>query len=126
MHGKQNGKIISHAVRYSNVFKMESKYQKINLIRKSECIINRLRLMQTRLNADLFKIGLHADGLCSTCGVLQDCTHFILDCQDSENLRSNIKKSYTVSKPWKYDNLLSDPGVINIIIKYVTTNNILI
>ena len=87
-------------------------------------VVNRFRLMQTRLKADMFKIDLHEDGRCETCGIPQDCIHFILYCPDTEILRRNIKIVYPSSKPWTYSNLLSDSGALNILVEYVISNNI--
>jgi len=93
---------------YQKVFKINRIYQHLRVTRKTECIINRLRLLQTCLNAGLFKIGLHPDGKCATCGTLQDCEHFIMQCPDTEKLRKDIKNCYPSNKQWSYQNLLSD------------------
>jgi len=111
---------------YQKMFQIKRKYKKFQLSRKAERIINRFRLLQTRLNAGLFKIGLHADGICTTCGTTQDCFHFIMECIDTEKLRNDIKIHYSSEKLWTYPNLLSDPGVMDILTKYVLENKIAI
>jgi len=111
---------------YQKVFQINRKYQHLRLSRKTECIISRFRLLQTKLNAGKFKIGLHQDGMCATCGTAQDCQHFIMMCPDTEGLRNDIKTHYPLIKPWTYQNLLSDPGVMIIIAKYVLDNKIMI
>ena len=44
--------------------------------------------------------------------------------QNNEILRRNIKTIYPSSKPWTYSNLLSDSGVLNVLVEYVISNNI--
>ena len=82
--------------------------------------------MQTRLNAGLLKLGLHKDGACPECGFLQDCIHLIMKCTGTMDLRNEIKGQYKKFEPWFYHELMSDIGVISIIVNYVTKNKIVI
>ena len=107
----------------SKVFNIQRNYLRLNFPRKSECHITRLRLMHTRLNAGLLKLRIHKDGTCPECGLLQDSIHLIMKCPSTSDLRNEIKRLYNNSKPWTFKDLMSDLGVISIIVNYVTKNN---
>src|SRR6267154_475849 len=72
-------------------------YQRISTIRsscfhftksrKKETIINRLRLMQSKLRAGLAKIGLEQESNCSSCGEVQNGPHLLMDCKETDDLR---------------------------------------
>ena len=64
---------------YQKIFKVKMNKGRALKSRKLDTAINRLRLLQTKLNGGKFKIGLHPDGKCVSCGVLQDGTHFLFD-----------------------------------------------
>ena len=51
-------------------------------IRSKEVLINRLRLGACRLNAHLFKIGVHVDGSCEYCGAAETISHYLFECPD--------------------------------------------
>ena len=76
--------------------------------------------MQTKLNAGKFKIGLHRDGLCEACGVLQDGNHFILECVETTTLREKLKEiTERLNLKWSYADILSNQCTINEIAKYI-------
>ena len=54
------------------------------MINSKEVLINRLRLGACRLNAHLFKIGVHVDGLCEDCDALETISHYLLECPDGQ------------------------------------------
>ena len=66
---------------YQNNFELQKTLTTLKAPRRVECIWYRLRLMQSKLNACLFKIGKHSDGLCTECNIKEDCTHFLLNCK---------------------------------------------
>jgi len=92
--------------------------------RKNEIIINRIRMLQTRLNAGLFKIGLHEDGCCDVCGKLQDCIHFLMECLNTEELRKELNNIPHIGTKWSFQELVSDPEAVQIIIKYINQKEV--
>ena len=93
--------------------------------RRLDTAISRLRLMQTKLNAGKFKIGLHSDGLCETCGVLKDGIHFLIECVETTTLREKLKEiTERLNLKWGYADLLNNQGTINEIAKYIIENDI--
>src|SRR6266516_4916277 len=72
---------------YQNTFKLQQKTLQFNIAWKDSCIVNRLRMLQSRLNAGLHKVGRHDTGLCSTCNTLQTEKHFLLGCIETIELR---------------------------------------
>jgi len=109
---------------YQNTFSLQQKYLQFNIPWKDACIVNSSRMLQSRLNAGLHKVGRHETGLYCTCNTLQSEKHFILDCVETTELRKKYKFIYDSSKPWNFQQLLSDKGAIEQIIKYVHANNI--
>ena len=93
--------------------------------RRSEIIVHRIKLLQSQLNAGLFKIGMHTDGNCSICGVTDNNHHFLLDCASTVELRNDIRRLVAVSPgKWNYRDLTSNNCVLDIMIKYITSKNI--
>ena len=82
-----------------------------------------MRLMQTNLNAGRFKIGLHQDGMCSTCGVAEDGVHFLMACRDTKDLRDQILKT-TKNINFNFPELMSNLETVNIIAKYILENKV--
>src|SRR6266516_462930 len=78
---------------YQKTFQLRSSYSSFSNIRRLDSAISRLRLMQTNLNAGRFKLGLHQDGLCTTCGVAEDRVHFTMFCSDTKDLRDQLLKT---------------------------------
>src|SRR3989442_2896093 len=112
---------------YQHIFNPTNNFILPNRSRKNDITVNRLRLLQTKLNAGLYKLGLHQTGLCEMCNVEESCQHMILYCKKTENLRIDIRQSVpTVSKPWDYKDYLSNPKVVDIIINYIRTESIII
>src|SRR4051812_4149861 len=92
---------------YQNTFNPTKRYILLNRSRKNDITVNRLRLLQTKLNAGLFKLGLHQNGLCESCNVEGSCQHMLLKCKKTEILKNIISKSVQiVSHPWEYQELL--------------------
>jgi len=109
--------------KYQTMFSVSKNYLHFNMSRRKCTIITRLRLMQCKLNAGLFKIGLHRDGLCTTCGVLQDGVHLLMECIETEPLRIKLKKNIRNLKNWNYQFLVSDPLSVNLITEFLIKNN---
>ena len=81
--------------------------------------------MQSRLNKGLFKLGLHPDGKCPTCSADQDEVHLITECVGTVDLRDEINRiKKTHSSTWKYQDLASDPRIMDIIITYVQSKKL--
>ena len=51
--------------------------------RWQQTLITRLRLEACGLNQHLFKIGCHADGLCTKCNVSETVEHYLITCPHS-------------------------------------------
>ena len=49
-----------------------------------EVLINRRRLGASRINANLYKIGVHVDGSCEDFGAPQTMSHYLLECADGK------------------------------------------
>src|SRR6267154_1070704 len=97
-----------------------------NSIRRKVVIINRLRMMHSRLNAGLFKLGLRTDGNCQTCGVQQDNVHFLIHCPETDDLRNNIQK--IIKKPknsFQFLDLVSDIRVLDAIATHVISKKVI-
>ena len=109
---------------YQKNFELQKACTTLKAPRRAEVIWYRLRLMHSKLNACLFKIGKHSDGLCTVCNIKEDCTHFLLNCKKTEKLRKEIQDQNPLIVNWSYDTLLSNPSSIKTIIKYVIKNNI--
>ena len=116
----ENGK----SCQYQKNFKLQKKGIVIKATRKIECIYSRLRLMHSKLNGCLYKIGKHTDGNCSLCNVKEDCLHFLLDCPNTENLRKEIQDKNPQISNWTYEKLLTNSSSIELIVKYIIKNNI--
>ena len=110
--------------KYQKLFKANSISKTLCACRRHDIIISRLRLQQSRLNAGLFKIGLHDSGDCDTCGTLQDEIHFLMHCRNTTGLRKEISRCFNNKKELSFQNLLSDPESITCIIKYVINENV--
>ena len=81
--------------------------------------------MQTKLRGEnLAKIGQEDNSNCPTCGVCQDGFHLILDCRDSEELRTLLRGKKTPSTKWEFFDILSDVHLADIIADFVLSNNI--
>src|SRR5437867_2241967 len=58
---------------YQHIFIPTKKFILSNRSRKKDITVNRLRLVQTKLNAGLYKLGLHQTDLCEMCNVEESC-----------------------------------------------------
>ena len=54
----------------------------VSKCRSKEVKISRLRLGKCKLNAYMFEIKLHPNGMCDTCNKLETVQHHILECQN--------------------------------------------
>ena len=52
--------------------------------RTKEVKLTRLRLGHCKLNACLYKINCHPNGLCATCGVEESIDHYLLNCTGND------------------------------------------
>ena len=83
--------------------------------------------MQTKLKGDLFKLGLHPDGICINCSSIEDCVHFILYCKYTEQLRTDIRNcSERLMDNMNYQDIVSDPKAMDIIVNFILKNDIVI
>ncbi len=108
---------------YQKTFKLRSSSVSFSKIRRLDTAISRMRLMQTNLNAGRFKIGLHQDGMCSTCGVAEDGVHFLMACRDTKDLRDQLLKT-TKKINFSFPELMSNLETVNIIAKYILENKV--
>jgi len=109
---------------YQSVFSSPTTYSHNHGSRIRNTIVYRIRLQQTRLNSGLFKIGLHADGLCPTCKVKQDGFHLLMSCDSTKELRSKIKETLHKENLFNFKYLLSDPKIMDIVLDYIIKNKI--
>ena len=109
---------------YQKFFKLQKDVKQYKTRRKNEIIYNRFRMLHTKLNGCMFKLGLHPDGMCSLCNKFDDCCHFIFECQRTEELRKHIKKLYAPGKQWTYSELMADELVLEVIAGFVIKNNV--
>ncbi len=111
--------------RYQNCYRPRRDCFVIKKSRRQEITVCRLRMLQSNLRGDQFKINMHVDGLCDICRKNEDCFHLIMDCQKTDQMRLAIKaNSPHLRNNWTYQNILSDETAINIIIDYLQKNNI--
>jgi len=110
---------------YQNTFP-PTKYSSASIkSRKKDVIRNRMRMLQTKLNSGLHKLGLHENGNCDICGVQESSKHFILECKRTEQLRKDMQKYQNISnKPDTYQRLMANDKTINLIINFIINENI--
>src|SRR3989442_11616836 len=95
---------------YQHIFNPTKKFILPNRSRKNDITVNRLRLLQTKLNAGLYKLGLHQTGLCEMCNVEESSQHIILHCKKTESPRIDIRQSVpTVSNHGTIKNIYQIP-----------------
>jgi len=109
---------------YQKIFTLNKSLKRFNKSRRKDIIITRLRLHQNRLNAGLFKLGLHEDGKCSACGSLDDSIHFILNCSNTAELTNKLLAEVKDSKYWNYQFIMSNQATVDIIVDYVIEKDI--
>ena len=111
--------------KYQSIFNHKQSSLILQKPRKYEIIINRLRLLQTKLNGDLYKLSLHPDGMCEKCQVLNDSVHFLMNCSETVKLRIDIKSCHSpVSSKWTYQEILTNPKAMDVIVNFIQRNNI--
>src|SRR6266516_2034576 len=109
-------------VQYQKTFQLRSSYSSFSNIRRLDSAITRLRLMQTNLNAGRFKLGLHQDGLCTTCGVAEDGVHFIMFCSDTKDLRDQLSTQNYEKDKLEFPYVMTNIETVKIIAKYILIN----
>ena len=126
MEWKNTWKKIQTGLSYKNVFDLLDKGSTVPLKpRSKEIAISRLRIQSCSLNAYLFKIGLHASGLCSSCGTPETVEHFILLCANNKTLQFNLQSSCKALKvQFNLKNCLTIHQLQDIVYKYIVNNNI--
>ena len=87
---KQTLKTCKTGKTYHELFPLDSDKPPVAPSRKMETVIFRMRLHSCFLNQYLFKIGLHPDGLCSVCNVLESVEHFLLNCAKHQKLTKSL------------------------------------
>jgi ribonuclease HI len=83
--------------------------------RRKEVTVTRFRLGKCRLNAYLYKIGLHPNGNCDTCFVPETIEHFLLKCHQNSTcaaLLAACKKRNIIPI---YPNILLDSELLEVI-----------
>ena len=105
--------------KYQRTFCIRETCLTSNSNRKKDTIINRLRLLQTKLKAGLAKIGLLEDGACQTCGVLEDVYHFVMMCKNTEDLRQKLYSVKSKVNLFSFQELLPDVEIMDNIADYV-------
>ncbi len=110
---------------YQKIFKLNKGHEFTFKSRRIDTAISRLRLCQTRLNSGKFKIGQHEDGLCLSCGVMEDGYHFIFNCVRTVNLRIKLREiAEKGNVKWNFADVLSNKESIIAIAEYIVRNNI--
>ena len=110
---------------YQKLFKPTARFLTPNVSRRSDVTISRIRMLQSKLNAGLHKLGLHPDGNCEACGVEETSEHFLIKCIKTDKLRKEIFRRCTgLSIPLNFQELTSNKEAIDIIINYIRSENI--
>jgi hypothetical protein len=117
--------ISNQTCKYQRIFtSCRNDVSKVNLQRRHEVMVSRLRLQQSKLNAGLFKLGLHPNGLCDTCGTAQDNEHYVMQCLTTQKLREELHQSLKGTINWSFQDILKNPKACEIITKFIITNNL--
>src|SRR5437867_865099 len=110
---------------YQKLFAFSKKSITWNIPRYYDTIISKVRLLQSKLNSGLFKIGLHETGLCDHCGVFANSQHFIMDCLVTLPLRAYFRNYINqVNKQWTFQSLITDQHIMTLLAKFVIDNHI--
>jgi len=84
--------------------------------RHQEVVITRLRLGKCQLNAYLYQIGKHRDGLCVTCKKQETVSHFLIECPNNVVCSAVHAASSKFNLNPTLDIILSDGRLHNVII----------
>jgi len=109
---------------YQTIFNTPIKYTHCHESRTKDTIVSRIRLQQTKLNGGLHKIGLHADGLCSTCKILENGYHLIMECVNTNELKKHIRDKLPSEDHFKYEFILNSPSIMDIVANFVIEQKI--
>jgi len=103
-HYREIVKNVSNKVKYSHSS------------RNTEVIITRLRLGKCQLNAYLYQIGKHPDGLCANCNKPETVTHFLTECWHNKTCSAVLAACNRLNLSPTIENILSDGRLHNVII----------
>ena len=93
--------------------------------RRCETMLSHLRMGQTRLNSGLYKIGRHVSGLCDNCQVPETTEHFLLYCNSTESLQSQLRKIFEkLEVEMNLTSILTVHEAQDIIVRYIKLNQI--
>jgi len=84
--------------------------------RNMEVIITRLRLRKCQLNAYLYQIGKHPDGLCANYNKPETVTYFLTECWHNKTCSAVLAACNRLSLRPTTENILSDSRLHNVII----------
>ena len=111
--------------RYQSLFSLYSGIELNCKSRKKEKILNRFKLLQTKLNAGMKKIGLHPTGLCESCNVTEDTFHLLISCTRTAILKKKICSIQNLEINQKnYQKLINNPEVQDILVNFIQDNHI--
>jgi ribonuclease HI len=101
---------------YRNLEPKVSRKSKFSLpSRRKETVISRLRLGKCWLNAYLYELKVHKDGLCSACGQIETIQHYLLDCRHSLVKKALEKQCSILKLAPSIQNVLSKNALIDTI-----------
>ena len=110
--------------KYQEIFNLPVSYNHIHGTRKKDTIISRIRLQHTKLNAGLFKIGLHPNGLCDTCNKVHNGYHFIMECRNTKDLNNKLNEKIPNKENFNYNYILMNPSLMDIVADFVIEKKI--
>ncbi len=88
--------------------------------RRDDVIITRLKTGHVRLNAHLFRICCHCDGLCDVCHVPESVSHYIMDCVNLLDYHWPIVQYlYELKLPISLHSILGDRRIYPLLIEFV-------
>lgn len=92
--------------------------------RKKETTITRLRLGKCGLNHILHQISVHSTGLCDTCAVPETIEHYLMQCQNNEELIKHLRdEAIKNGDPLEVKILLGKSPYIDIIYEFSKTQD---
>jgi len=96
--------------------------------RKKDVIVSRLRLLQTNLLADKYKVGLSDNDECPNCNnnSKQDVIHFLMSCAQTKDLREKLRRNHKDirSSAWNIESITSNKVLLDIVVDYIINHSI--
>ena len=96
--------------------------------RKKDVIVSHLRLLQTNLLADKYKVGLSDNDECPNCNnnSKQDTFHFIMSCNQTKDLRRKLKRNENDirSTEWSFRSITSNKVLLDNVVDYIINHSI--